>query len=412
MLRVIQNFVGILLIFFLTGLITFEKVGIIALILLIISIAGILFTKENIPLAVFEKLILISFALYSIIIGLNIFYFDGNIREFDTPSRFILLIPIFFFLKRLDFSFSYIKYGIILFSIFNGLNIILSSVFFDLRYMESNGLIGSLIFDLTKHEGIATFYFGIMGIASIFFISKVKSKASNFLYLISGIIALISMFLLGGRGVWLSSIITFLFLIFVNKNQWDRRCKFLAMFTFFFAIIVSNILSDIFTSRLNKTYQEFNEYTSQEFNQGSVSDRLIQWKGSLMVIKKNLIFGIGENNWKTEKDKLINQGLIEDNYPMRSYNHVHNEYLNALLEQGIVGLISLLAIFTLPLIYGMRNVNNSITNDARLFLIVLVCMYSTYGLSNGVFDHQSTAIYYALMVLSTMATMKLPSKSL
>ena len=104
-----------------------------------------------------------------------------------------------------------------------------------------------------------------------------------------------------------------------------------------------------------------NEVSDGSLKQKAIQDgRVIIWRSALSIVKNNLVFGVGIGDGRTELlkeyKKIGNKDLIENNY------NVHNQFLEILLENGIIGLIFFLAIlvcmvtiifFNKNLLYGM-----------------------------------------------------------
>jgi len=132
------------------------------------------------------------------------------------------------------------------------------------------------------------------------------------------------------------------------------------------------------------------------------------WKASLFIFKENYLFGVGEGNFNKHLTKLVESGLI--NPRVLRYSHPHNEYFSSMVEQGIIGLISLILVFSIPLIIVFKNIKKSCSHNEKnlqILIITIVCHFSFYSLTSGVFDHQNTTLFYAFMIVVCISLLKI-----
>jgi O-antigen ligase len=60
------------------------------------------------------------------------------------------------------------------------------------------------------------------------------------------------------------------------------------------------------------------------------------------------------------------------------YSHLHNGFLTAWVEAGIVGMLSLMAVFIVAAYLAVRTLATSSAADARLGAILLIAVVTTY----------------------------------
>ncbi len=118
------------------------------------------------------------------------------------------------------------------------------------------------------------------------------------------------------------------------------------------------------------------------------------WKSAVGVIKHNIVLGVGAGNASPElRKEFIRRGYVEGYYDDLN---AHNQYLEVLLENGLVGLIifmsilgymSFLAISERNLIYGLfilmmiiffffESVLNRLAGVTFFSLFSFLCLYS------------------------------------
>jgi len=153
--------------------------------------------------------------------------------------------------------------------------------------------------------------------------------------------------------------------------------------------------------RFDKAINEYSAYNEERKSVGtSVGARLEMWKSSLYIFKENPIFGVGEGNFKEKNVELIEKGLI--NTDIGRFNHPHSEFFTTLVEQGLIGLGILLFLFFNPLmkcyeVFKKKDVNSD-SNIPLVLVISLILHYIFYSITNGVFDHQNTTLFFAAFV--------------
>jgi len=367
------------------------KGGIIILAILVLSIIGI-FLNRNIKnnLDRWEKLLLVGFISYFLMVVLSNYIFHGSIRDIDTASRFILVIPIYLYLRKSNVYYKSLELGILLACILFGVNSILPR-FFDL----------SQFFQFSKHVGIVSLYGAIVGVTSLFLVSKKKSSIYNLIILICAFFGIATTLLTGGRGVWISAFLSFIILFYLNPSRWSKLEKVLIFYIGIIFLLMGYLVPETGVKlRLERAVEETTSYIDARKSNNSVGGRLEMWKSASYIFKENPIFGVGEGNFKEKNAELIDRGLI--NPDIASYNHPHSEFITTLVEQGLIGLSILLFLFFNPLLKCYQVFKNEkANNDSNIPLVLVISLilhYIFYSIANGVFDHQNTTLFFAAFV--------------
>jgi len=368
------------------------KGGIIILAILVLSIIGI-FLNRNIKnnLDRWEKFLLVGFISYFLLIVISNYIFHGSIRDIDTASRFVLVIPIYLYLRKSNVHYKSVELGILLACILFGINSILPR-FFDL----------SQFFQFTKHTGIVSLYGAIIGVTSLFLVSKKKSSIYNFIILVCAFFGIATTLLAGGRGVWIATFLSFIILFFLNPSGWSKLEKVLILYLGIIFSLMGYLVPETgVKARVDQAINESIAYNEERKIVGtSVGPRLEMWRSSVYIFKENPIFGVGEGNFKEKNVELIAKGLI--NKDIGRFNHPHSEFITTLVEQGLIGLGILLFLFFSPLmkcyeVFKKKDVNSD-SNIPLVLVISLILHYIFYSITNGVFDHQNTTLFFAAFV--------------
>jgi len=145
---------------------------------------------------------------------------------------------------------------------------------------------------------------------------------------------------------------------------------------FYYGLVVITILmgafyyiSDDFRFKVNqlKDFQGFSYYDNN--NYGSVSVRVAKIKASNMVWQENKWFGVGTGDYRDALVEKYRSKEIECWLCARERYHSHNQYLNILVAQGLVGLF-LFAIWVTYLLYlGWKEGDSLLLGVLFIFLM-------------------------------------------
>jgi O-antigen ligase len=223
----------------------------------------------------------------------------------------------------------------------------------------------------------------------VLFRKKLENKYRNIiLFFIS--FYLFSLFTEGGKSgqlVFLFSIILFLILLF--KKKW-KLLSLSLISVFVFSAIVYNT-SDIVKNRFN--------YEAKNIIQNRKSDRNILLKETIILIKKNPIFGYGTGSF-TDEFGSVN----EETQKVVSNQHKtpHNNYLYVWFELGILGLIVFLSIFYFQ-------IKELIKKAEGIFLILFPIMFLIIMFTDSYLFSQNTLVLYLFLSVITINYQYKPS---
>ena len=223
----------------------------------------------------------------------------------------------------------------------------------------------------------------------VLFRKKLENKYRNIiLFFIS--FYLFSLFTEGGKSgqlVFLFSIILFLILLF--KKKW-KLLSLSLISVFVFSAIVYNT-SDIVKNRFN--------YEAKNILQYRKSDRNILLKETIILIKKNPIFGYGTGSF-TDKFGLVNKEAQK--VVSNQHKTPHNNYLYVWFELGILGLIVFLSIFYFQ-------IKELIKKADGIFIILFPIMFLIIMLTDSYLFSQNTLVLYLFLSVITINYQYKPS---
>ena len=199
------------------------------------------------------------------------------------------------------------------------------------------------------------------------------------------IIAVMVVFLasIGSRS-WIGVVFFFgLTITLTNRKMASLRLRrtFIAIFIGFLILIVSlPVTRERFEGLITPKF-EFSEYRI---------DRLVIWSTALNYIHDNpriFLFGNGTGSSNQSMDDAYNKLGIEWDFEQK--NNTHNQYLNFLLNHGIIGLTILLAYLIFPLL--------SFRKSGNLLGVAMILVFM-YGLVfENYLDRQKGVIFVSLL---------------
>ena len=310
-----------------------------------------------------------------------------QLRALDQPTRWLLLLPVFFLFRRYIINWKLVAIGL---------------------------SIGTLVSVTIAHHQV--YYLGIDRAFSVFgnpipfgelmvvvdlilwmFMNHAWNKGDKYLstfFLVASLAAFYGSLLAITRGAWL--VYVFMILIFlvyvVKKSLFNYKYLFsnLVLIRLLFAVVIFFIVNQTeqFQKLKNKTVRVVDNLSQLEFEK-SAEGRAEVFKVSYLIIKDHP-FGVGTDNFKNVNKKYRERK--GDDYR----NHAHNEFINLMVENGIQGALVLILLLGVAFKVFWNNLNSS--NDlARIYAscgILLIVSYVIFGQTQAIFSHHSTLIFF------------------
>ena len=213
--------------------------------------------------------------------------------------------------------------------------------------------------------------FAIYLVLNQIFFNKNLSNLKFNLYSFFAISMVINMFITGGRAgqvMFFAMLAILIFQFFDGKKVKSLLVIIVILPSIFFT---SYQLSDLFKNRVNNAISEVVNFSQQK--ETSVGQRISYAINSFEVIKENPIIGVGTGDFPIEyyRINLINSPLFS------ATTNPHNMYILILMQLGLIGLISMLAIFYFQIKSSFYSSNKFIRDvGITLPLLFLVIMLS------------------------------------
>lgn len=342
--------------------------------------------------------------LFAILIS-QIYHREFVAETYDSPARFLLVVPIFMALRNVNIkSLIGLQFGFPLATI-TAFVLIMSGESYN------NSSRAGLYFINEIHFGDLTLILGVLSALSINW--GTRDSIYTLLFKIIGLFAgLVDSMLSGSRGGWLA--IPFIILIWMIYK--DHKPLFVKLTIAIVGSTLISLFSYFFIHsihvRLNDVYSDLASFSQGNIDT-SIGIRLQLWKAALHLFAENPIFGVGAEGFSRAMDTLSQSGYITSTAAQLGKGEVHNQILASLVRFGIFGLISILAVYLVPFYIFMRaaRIGNSQQRTAAIMGMCLTLGFFIFGLTAEIFDLKMTAAFYSLTVSVLLAAAKNNSNS-
>jgi O-antigen ligase len=190
----------------------------------------------------------------------------------------------------------------------------------------------------------------------------------RFTWLLMGITHIICLYFLSSRaGILGALVLTPLY--FLLKFKQNGKGKYLWIVVVLFALALLPVIKK--NQRVGILYEKI--LHSRDESGAKANPRLIIWDITLNMVRDNLLIGVGigdvRNELSAEFIKIGEKDLSKDRY------NVHNQFLEVLLENGIIGFSIFLMIFILMSYIAISD--NNILYGFFILIIILFFMFET-----------------------------------
>ena len=359
-----------------------------AVFLVISSFLFLFYRTESQAFSRLEKAMLISWLVYPAVTALDLWLRVGWIWvEFQEPSRFLLVVPIFLMTRRIGFSQGMLKWG----------------VFVGALAAAGWGYYQKIYLGAYRAEGgtsglIATFGdIGLMlGVLTIALFQPQWRMQKRWLLLAlfglsCGVFASLAS---GTKGGWVSvPFLAWIMVDLMDNPTYKKRFSLLAgivlvaLLLWLFVPFITDRVSMIPTA----IYQYF---VNGQIANHSVGTRLILWHAAALIFWENPLFGTGPGTYTTEKSILLDAGLIHSKGAM--WTGPHSQLFNSLYEQGVVGALMVYSIYV-AFIFHCRS--HLINNKALAISGILLAVgFISFGIAEVIWDITNAGVFFTVMM--------------
>jgi len=197
---------------------------------------------------------------------------------------------------------------------------------------------------------------------------EVPEKSVRIIWFVSGCMLLVSLYFISSRAGILAGILLIPVYFFFRLRKLKRsRLTFLI-------ILVALMISFPLLLKNQRVQYLYDKLTSQEtVGENKQEPRMIIWKSSFSLIKKNILFGVGIGDVRNE---LANEyeNLGEAEMAQKRLN-AHNQFIEVFLENGIIGLVLFMIMLAFMAYIAVKD--NNLIYGMFLLIILLFFLFET-----------------------------------
>lgn len=367
--------------------------------LLLLASFTLLWRRPDFNLQAEDKLMIAVIAIYSLLLIAQLLIDGASLRELDRPSRFLFALPVLLFVLVYPPKIASIFSGLILGSILTGGWAVWQKIFLNIG--RAGGYTNTIQFgNISMLLGF--FCLAGLGWASI----QPRAKAWMALLVLGALLGALGSLLSGSRGGWIGLPFLFFILYRAYGSGLTLKIKFVILSMVFIFISAIYLLPQTgVKERVGQAVENIKDYTAGDNKHTSVGLRLDMWKGALTLISEKPISGWGWSGYKERMQELVD----EKGFPQfAADHHAHNEYLDNYGKRGLLGIVSLLALYLVPLSLFARHLTNSNIEIRSLATMgaLLPVAFMDFGLTQMFFSHNSGVMIYSCWLAVIWGSMR------
>jgi O-antigen ligase len=370
---------------------------------------GSLKSLKKSPLGQLEQYLLVAFVVYAIVTIVSFSYWPstrhGHMR-LEDDIKFLFFIPLYMVLRQYQLRTRAILTVFIIFALLLGVVPIVQYIGisqyneywfkFDDAFRDHWRPSGSV--NPMRYGVIALVLAGWLLNAKLVF--KDKTWSLRFALLLGFVLALVGCFLTQTRGVWLAiPVLILAYLFYVFRMGRDRYIWVILLTSIVFLVSLSQ--SNLVQKRLDITLSNLQQYQEGNGN-SSLGARLDMYKFSLKLFTDNPIFGHGLGVFKTKaQEARIDGQLAGMSTELGKRRTPHNEFFQALVERGVIGLVVTIMLLIAPGVIFYKALKSRSRKSVYYGLngIVLLIIFFVAGQTGTLFNHNVFTHFYIIMVL-------------
>ena len=330
-------------------------------------------------------------SLYPVAVALHILFGDGgSLDDFDTPSRFILLIPVYLalrgYLRNLDGIHIGVTAGVLIttcYTIFQAL----------ITTPESPRI--STFDNLVTFSQLAVIL-GAVSMSPWNNVNQDSGKKSVVVFVLF-LFTLATVIISQTRSAALALILTAPFL-YLYRHQLNIRLADLATFFIFAFLLIMAIVAFFDVSYIQRLAFEVSGIWRGDNLNTSSGIRFQLWDASITLIADEPLFGYGVGQFQTAASAILSSST--DNPRILGYDHAHSELLNAWVELGLAGPVTLLT-----LIFGCIHLSlkNNFDPACRHIVICVATLWLFFGITQTILAHQKATLLILVLLIVPIA---------
>lgn len=271
------------------------------------------------------------------------------------------------------------------------------------------GMIGSLIFSIIQIAFLSSRAEGGAGNAAVFGLFTVlfgsisllnahsESRTERALAIVGFACGMVCAFLSGTRSAWMVMPVHFAIL------YWYLRGQSLPTITNAMKVIGTVLIVGVVAIGAMKVTERYHAFESdvvqldkQPDNISSLKARLLLWTAAKQAFLESSLIGYGPQN----RMSIVNETLNLPAEKQMTFTHVHNGFLNAAVDGGILGILGVLTLLAAPVIAARSKEAGPGRDLATAIALLLIAGYVITGMFGIMFGHDATdAVFVYLTIM-------------
>lgn len=353
---------------------------------------------------VWSKFIVLTFiAPFLAILITQAFRNSWHAADFDSPSRFLLAIPVFYIVWKKEFSLE--KYWQYTFPL------TLIVILISLPLLPQTGWVAMIPERLTTYFvnqiifGRICLTFGLLSLLSINLVTKDKWYVVLF-KLLGTALGFYFSIKSEARSGWLAIPIVFFFFLWINGPK-NKIASTIAAFLISFAILGGIYKSsERVQARIAEAVSDITTYKMQEMNPDtSIGIRISSARMAWYYFNLHPLSGWEKQDLKGHlNDPEISVYASEYTRSHPYLAGFHNEFTNSAVKSGIWGFISTTLLFLIPMAFFINAWRKGIALRIAVIGLAYVLCELISSITLEVFDLKFTTSLYALLVACLMGS--------
>jgi O-antigen ligase len=141
----------------------------------------------------------------------------------------------------------------------------------------------------------------------------------------------------------------------------------------------------------------------------SIGKRFEMWRAAWRLFLSHPLLGVGTGAYQAKTNELIQKSVIAPF--IASYDHPHNDYLDALSSRGILGFMMLIAILLFPITRFLQatRCQEQAKHAIGLAGVLTVAGFAIYALTDTIFIHSMMITWYIVYMALFYALLDTPT---
>jgi O-antigen ligase len=196
------------------------------------------------------------------------------------------------------------------------------------------------------------------------------------------------------RGGWVAIVLIFFWILAHATRQWSwlRRLATVTALVGCLGVLGLQLgLAKVVHSRVSVAIAETTAFIESNQQDSPVGSRLAMWRFAVQHISDAPWLGVGKQGWVALRDHGVANGELSAAY-ISNLDHVHSEYLDAVLKHGLIGLLLMLVLYLAPMFLFFRPYLNALNREVKSLAMagmVIPMMYMDFGLTQVFLSHNS-----------------------